>query len=558
MNRFRNMTLILALLLVTLLVLAGIRGIERKLDTTIDSERLRFTGAVADAPPAVAFTTMAMGSFRGLLADILWLRSEQLKGKKNYFEMVQLARWITDLQPNYSGGTVYLAWNLAYNISVTSSDREDRWYWVNEGIKLVRDKALLYNPDDPLLYRELSWIYLHKLGNLMDDMNLYYKSQLAEMMTNILGSTTPDWEKLAAAPKSKDEFMKLYPEDSALWKAVNQAGYKDYDALFAAFRAPNAAVAAPLQVNAALQAKAELPATLRLYLSQDEFAALDSFFRAELLRTRLKLEPSRMVEIDKKYGKMDWRVPESQAIYWATVGVEKSIANTGKPDINCLRIISHGLQSGFRSGRLLTVDATGETISSIPNLNLTDSAYAAFEQGEAEFKDSGAGSSFRSAKINYLKDAIPLIYIYGNVTKAQEFFDRLVKVDGPQKQNNLDEFVMVHYAEDVRDADVKKASAVITGLVQRAIFNILVGQRDSAVTNERLARYIHRIYTQKNLDVKRNTLAPFAEIKKGVVNNMRNNLPPMMKTLLEAEIAAEEAQKKEELAEKSSGGKTAM
>jgi hypothetical protein len=558
MNRFRNMTLILALLLVTLLVLAGIRGIERKLDTTIDSERLRFTGAVADAPPAVAFTTMAMGSFRGLLADILWLRSEQLKGKKNYFEMVQLARWITDLQPNYSGGTVYLAWNLAYNISVTSSDREDRWYWVNEGIKLVRDKALLYNPDDPLLYRELSWIYLHKLGNLMDDMNLYYKSQLAEMMTNILGSTTPDWEKLAAAPKSKDEFMKLYPEDSALWKAVNQAGYKDYDALFAAFRAPNAAVAAPLQVNAALQAKAELPATLRLYLSQDEFAALDSFFRAELLRTRLKLEPSRMVEIDKKYGKMDWRVPESQAIYWATVGVEKSIANTGKPDINCLRIISHGLQSGFRSGRLLTVDATGETISSIPNLNLTDSAYAAFEQGEAEFKDSGAGSSFRSAKINYLKDAIPLIYIYGNVTKAQEFFDRLVKVDGPQKQNNLDEFVMVHYAEDVRDADVKKASAVITGLVQRAIFNLLVGQRDSAVTNERLARYIHRIYTQKNLDVKRNTLAPFAEIKKGVVNNMRNNLPPMMKTLLEAEIAAEEAQKKEELSEKSSGGKTAM
>ena len=552
------MTLILALLLVTLLVLAGIRGIERKLDTTIDSERLRFTGSVSDAPPAVAFTTMAMGSFRGLLADILWLRSEQLKGKKNYFEMVQLARWITDLQPNYSGGTVYLAWNLAYNISVTSSDREDRWYWVNEGIKLVRDKALLYNPDDPLLYKELSWIYLHKLGNLMDDMNLYYKSQLAEMMTNILGSTTPDWEKLAAAPAGKEEFMKLYPEDSPLWKAVNNAGYKDYDALFEAFRAPKADAKTALQNNAPVQTKAELPATLRLYLSQDEFAALDSYFRAELLRTRLKLEPARMVEIDRKYGKMDWRVPESQAIYWATVGVEKSVAKTGKPDISCLRIISHGLQAGFRSGRLLTVDATGETISSIPNLNLTDSAYAMFEQGENEFKASGAGNSFRSAKINYLKDAIPLIYIYGNVTKAQEFFDRLISVDGPQKQNNLDEFVMVHYAEDVRDADVKKASAVITGLVQRAIFNLLVGQRDSAVTNERLAKYIHRIYTQKNLDVKRNTLAPFAEIKKGVVNNLRNNLPPMMKTLLEAEIAAEEAQKKEELSERSSGGKTAM
>ena len=525
MNRFRNMTLILALLLVTLLVLAGIRNIERKLDTTINDERLRFTGAVSDAPPAVAFTTMAMGSFRGLLADILWLRSEQLKGKKNYFEMVQLARWITDLQPNYSGGTVYLAWNLAYNISVTSSDYEDRWYWVNEGIKLVRDKALLYNPDDPLLYRELSWIYLHKLGNLMDDANLYYKNQLAELMTNILGSTTPDWEKLASAPGSKEEFLRKFPEDHPIWEKVEKAGFKDYDALFAAFRG---------------QEKISLPSSLLLYLNQEEFAALDSFFRAELLRQRLKLEPARMVEIDRKYGKMDWRVPESQAIYWASVGVEKSIANTGKPDINCLRIISHGLQSGFRSGRLLTLDADGKYVQSVPNLNLTDSAYAAFEAGEAEF-EGGAGSSFRSAKINYLKDAIPLIYIHGNVTKAQEFFDRLVSVDGPQKQRNLDEFVMVHYAEDVRDADVKKASAVISGLVQRAIFNLLVGQRDAAVTNERLARYIHRTYTQKNFDVKRNTLPPYSEVKKGVVKNLRNNLPPMMRSILEAEIAAEEA-----------------
>ncbi len=543
MNRFRNMTLFLALLLVTLLVLAGIRGIERKLDTTIDSERLRFTGAVSDAPPAVAFTTMAMGSFRGLLADILWLRSEQLKGKKNYFEMVQLARWITDLQPNYSGGTVYLAWNLAYNISVTSSDYEDRWYWVNEGIKLIRDKALLYNPDDPLLYRELSWIYLHKLGNLMDDANLYYKNQLAELMTNILGSTTPDWEALAAAPGSKEAFLEKFPADSALWKAVNKAGFKDYDALFDAFRA---------------QEKAKLPDTLRLYLKQDELNAIDGHFRAELLRRRLKLEPARMVEIDKKYGKMDWRVPESQAIYWATVGVEKSVENTGKPEINCLRIISHGLQSGFRSGRLLTLDADGRYVQSVPNLNLTDSAYAAFEAGEAEFKDSGAGNSFRSAKINYLKDAIPLIYIHGNVTKAQEFFDKLVSVDGPQKQRNLDEFVMVNYAEDVRDADVKKASAVVSGLIQRAIFNLLVGQRDAALTNERLARYIHRTYTQKNFDIKRNTLPPYAEVKKGVVWNLRNNLPPMMRSILEAEIAAEEAQKAEENAGKKSKETTAM
>ena len=535
MNRFRNMTLILALLLVTALVLFGIRGMERHLDRTIDSERLRFSGAVSDAPPAVAFTTMAMGSFRGLLADVLWLRSETLKSKKNYFEMVQLARWITDLQPNYSGGTVYLAWNLAYNISVTSSDFEDRWYWVNEGIKLIRDKALLYNPDDPLLYKELSWIFLHKLGNLMDDANLYYKNQLATQMTNILGSTTPDWEKLASAPANQAEFMKIYPEDSEFWVAVKKAGYNNYDELFTAFMTP---------------VKAALPDTLRLYLNQEQFNILEGFFRAELLRKRLKLDPVKMVAIDRKYGKMDWRVPESQALYWAETGIEKSIANSGKPEINCIRIVSHALQSAFRSGRLLTMDADGKYIQMVPNLNLADSAYKAFEAGEAEFSGSGAGNSFRSAKINYLKDAIPLIYINGNITKAQEFFDKLVAIDGPQKRRTLDEFVMVEYAEDVRDADIKKASGVVSGLIQRAIFNMLIGNREAAVANERLARYIHHAYSLKNKDVKRNTLPPYNEIKKGVVQNNLVNLPPAMRSILEAEIAAEQARDAENAAGK--------
>ena len=393
----------------------------------------------------------------------------------------------------------------------------------------------MYNPDDPLLYKELSWIFLHKLGNLMDDANLYYKNQLATQMTNILGSTTPDWEKLASAPANQAEFMKIYPEDSEFWVAVKKAGYNNYDELFTAFMTP---------------VKAALPDTLRLYLNQEQFNILEGFFRAELLRKRLKLDPVKMVAIDRKYGKMDWRVPESQALYWAETGIEKSIANSGKPEINCIRIVSHALQSAFRSGRLLTMDADGKYIQMVPNLNLADSAYKAFEAGEAEFSGSGAGNSFRSAKINYLKDAIPLIYINGNITKAQEFFDKLVAIDGPQKRRTLDEFVMVEYAEDVRDADIKKASGVVSGLIQRAIFNMLIGNREAAVANERLARHIHHSYSLKNKDVKRNTLPPYNEIKKGVVQNNLVNLPPAMRSILEAEIAAEQARDAENAAGK--------
>ena len=74
---------------------------------------------------------------------------------------------------------------------------------------------------------------------------------------------------------------------------------------------------------------------------------------AELLRERLKLEPSKVLAIDKKYGKMDWRVPESQAIYWATEGIERT---PGKEDLRCARLITQSLQAAFRGGRLLSLD----------------------------------------------------------------------------------------------------------------------------------------------------------------------------------------------------------
>ena len=530
MNRFKRVVIYTVLLLVTAGAMFAIRKVETRMDNIVDRERLRFSGDVRNAPPLVAFTSVALGSFRGIIADLLWLRSENLKQEKSYFEMVQLARWITDLQPNYSGGTAYLAWNLAYNISVTCSEHEDRWRWVNEGIALIRDKALVYNPEDPVLYKELAWIFQHKLGNVLDDANLLYKNRLAMQITNILGTGTPDWEVLAAAPKSRDEFMKQYPEEHKLWQLAAAAGYPDFKALFLAFKN---------------QIPAKLPESLAAGLGEEEFKKIDNFFRAELLRERLKLEPSKVLAIDKKYGKMDWRVPESQAIYWATEGIERT---PGKEDLRCARLITQSLQAAFRGGRLLALDDKNLAYAQVvPNLNLADAAYQTYLDTQMKYdQSSGASSSFRSARINFLKDAIPLIYTHGNLTKAEEFFQKLIKEDGPQKQRTLDEFVMAEFAEDVRDADVKKVSALISELIFRSIINLIYNDHDAAVANERLARFIHRKYSKENHDVKRNTLPPYASMKAGVVQDCERRLPPVMVTILKAAIAAEQAQAAEE------------
>ena len=96
--------------------------------------------------------------------------------------------------------------------------------------------------------------------------------------------------------------------------------------------------------------------------------------------------------------------------------------------------------------------------------------------------------------------------------------------------------------EDVRDADVKKASAIISGLLRRSILNLVYGDHEAAVANERLARYIYRRYSQDNRDIKRNTLPPYTKLKENVVGESRKILPPTMVRLLDAAIAAERAE----------------
>src|ERR1043166_3861917 len=85
-------------------------------------------------PPVLAFTTVALGGFRGLIANMLWLRATALEDEDKYFEIVQLADWITKLQPHFVTVWVHQAWNMAYNISVKFSNPYDRWLWVQRGI----------------------------------------------------------------------------------------------------------------------------------------------------------------------------------------------------------------------------------------------------------------------------------------------------------------------------------------------------------------------------------------------------------------------------------------
>ncbi len=194
MNRAKAYKLVLAAL--ALVLLCGSGFTQRRLNQ--DRARLGLTRVepLKNAPPVLAFTTVALGGFRGLIANLLWIRATELQDQGKYFEMAQLADWITKLEPHFVLVWVYQSWNMAYNISVKFTDPHDRWLWVRRGVELLRDDALAYNPREGLIYRELAWFFQHKIGYIMDDAHMYYKQSWAEEMTRALGSGRPDFAAL--------------------------------------------------------------------------------------------------------------------------------------------------------------------------------------------------------------------------------------------------------------------------------------------------------------------------------------------------------------------------
>ncbi len=187
-------------LLLTVVTAVALFSVSSRFQAALNTDRatlgLTRVTPLKNAPPVLAFTTVALGGFRGLIANALWIRANDLQNDGKYFEMVQLADWITKLEPTFTQVWIVQAWNMAYNISVKFTDYSDRWRWVQRGIELLRDEGIRYNPTEALMYRELAWFFQHKMGQNMDDAHNFYKAAWAKEMTELFGGPKPNFDEL--------------------------------------------------------------------------------------------------------------------------------------------------------------------------------------------------------------------------------------------------------------------------------------------------------------------------------------------------------------------------
>jgi hypothetical protein len=194
----------IAVLLLVVGLLFGVSRVQNSLNRDRDTLGLTRVQPLENAPPVLAFTTVALGGFRGLISNLLWIRASELQDEDKFFEMAQLADWITKLEPHFAQVWVNQAWNMAYNISVKFKDYPDRWRWVRRGIELLRDEGRVYNPNEVLIYRELAWFFQHKMGANLDDANMYYKQEWANEMAEVFAKKAPNLDELIN-PQTDDQ-----------------------------------------------------------------------------------------------------------------------------------------------------------------------------------------------------------------------------------------------------------------------------------------------------------------------------------------------------------------
>lgn len=505
------------------------------------------------ASPQVA-AGIAMGAFRGVFVNILWIRANEMKEAGKFFDAIELAQAITKLQPRFPRVWVFHAWNMAYNISVLTATSEERWTWVNAGIRLLRDEGLRANPNDMLMHKELGWMFLHKIGGFTDDANAYYKRRLAMEWTVALGPhpsiTREDRDRdhrinkliewlsvIANAATTIDECKSRDANVSKIIDEIRALDYKlDFDLLgrYEMVRASKSSIYRDAYIERLAAARSkdtpDKPSRMERLVTLIEDSANDvawreltAFIRRGLLGDEYNMDPQRMIDITRRYGPIDWRHHAAHALYWSTQGIDRGmdrLTHDNRRDFDTLntdRISVQAIQELFRSGELyfdFFAMSLGRSqyamLQGVPNGHFVDS-YGQIVENEARGRswadqtDNRGFTSLSGGYENFLKDVICYYYRRAEFAKAENYYSQLrnyggLNLNNPNRRNEmsvpLEEFVNRELNDRATSPNV--AIAQIAGsLIGAYTSGLLAGDVDLFRSQWEFAVRFHKYYFEQ-------------------------------------------------------------
>lgn len=476
--------LVIVSLLISGLTQKGLNTKRRDLGLTRNSEPLK------NAPPLLAFSTVALGGFRGLIANSLWMRMYDLQLNGKYYEFVQLSQWITQLQPTIPEVWIHLAWNMAYNISVKFETGPEKWPWVRRGIELLRDGGLKYNPNSVDLYRELAWFFQHKLGMDLDSGNMYYKSIWANMFSEVLEEEGKvNFETLANPNPENEEEVKRAEVLREEFK-MNPQTMKYVDETYGPF-------------------EWRLPETHAIYWAAEGMEAV-----------------KREYANDQK-GFDILKVDEF---------------------IKLRRAIYQSMQIAFRRGRIIPIPLADRSEFDFgPNLDLVPNADKAFRlmmaQENVEWRNH-----IQVGHKNMISEAAYYAFTYNRRDEALKWFN-VLKEEYPRAVKpgqSLDDYCVEKISEIINDQSRDRVRVIIDGVVLTAYYNIAIGEDAIGINNLNLAEKAYKKFVRETSmpddakEIERVLFPPFnvikSEVLKLVLDPDMSPWPPELRAYLRSEL----------------------
>ena len=533
------------------IVLAAVMLITAGMQLDFINAKRQDMGLIVDKPenipPSLAFATVATGAFRGLVVDALWIRADRLKEEGQFFDAKQLAEWITILQPRFAAVWEFHAWNMAYNISVAIPETrpDQRWQWVKNGYELLRDQGIEKNPKSILLYRELARIFQHKIGGTTDEAHKYYKIQLALALEPLIStadnqhSDNQYFKALVEAPVEWNDLIKdanMLPLISALKSADDV--FNDEDKFVSSYLS--------LRQNPRRFKPAAFD-VINNFRGTKILQKFDFFAKAYQLRNTWKLDPVLMDELNQIYGPvaewddpnkrlpLDWRHPDSHALYWGVKGLQT--AGTGDysaDETNTDRIVFHSLQNLFRYGKIfiyeVPVQRSPETVEQNtgneqrtigrqiflrPDLRMFvpyNQAILAILEKYKKLKDS-TYVSMQNSHRNMLKNAVLSFYQAGSYPEdphrrqAQKIYEQLGRLYPlAEFKVPLPVFARDRLLEELETLGIDNAREIIQMLLREAYLRYALHDDNEAFGREKMAQEVYDHYVTKFADTPRISL----------------------------------------------------
>ena len=489
--------------------------------------------------------TIGLSVFRSLAIDYLWIRADNLKQQGQYFDALHLARLICELQPQLPSVWKFQAWNMTYNISVAMPTAPERWNWVLAGIELLRDKGLRACPGQADLYRELAWYFHHKIGGVTDEYHWYYKEQLARVMMQLLGpagGTNDELRRLDAAPLTWDDLL----ADPNVATVLDRVADLEHS-----LNSTDTFVENWLRFA---QQPEDFSIEFRQYLmdhAQDpDLITLDRFARAWALRNHWRLDPKFMLDLNHRYGpvdfenpqaprtSLDWRLPFAHGLYWACQGLPD--AQPASFDyLQLQRMVYGNLQDLFHKGQLqllvfeqpppdLEPRQPGQEILQkqrftelrmflSQDLRMFPAAWQATQEVLQAYRDAGqeVPQSVEDAGEYIAWAGIENLYLLGR-SEAAGYYFRILRQqypDNPDYRLPLDQFVRTRILEEVEQMTPKRAAAYIDSLLRNAHRYWAQLNDEMAMAFYARAEQVHALYLkQHDLPTARIKMPPLSEM----------------------------------------------